>query len=109
MRQANLDKLQESGIVKTLVSKKLRRREIDKNNAKLLNALQDSQTIKFIDNKVPRSRSSRSKTILLAQQYGGNKFKRTAKSLLKSDSQVTTPQLKSPMPLDITPELSTEQ
>ena len=39
LKETNLDKLAESGMVKTIVSRRQRRREIDKNNTKLLNAL----------------------------------------------------------------------
>ena len=66
LKNAQLDKLQESGIVKTVISKRQRRKEIDKNNVKLLDALQESNTIIFQDKKLPRSRSSRSNAIILA-------------------------------------------
>ena len=78
-------------MVKTVISKRQRRKDIDINNLKLLGALQDSHTITFQDNKLPRSRSSRSNAIILAQQYGGNKFKRATSALISIEEKKESP------------------
>ena len=78
-------------MVKTMISKRQRRKDIDINNLKLLDALQESHTITFQDNKIPRSRSGRSNAIILAQQYGGNKFKRATSALISIEEKKDSP------------------
>ena len=74
MKEVGLDLLQKAGVIKSYVSQKKRRKEINKNNKKLIEALKDDKILNFEQQKEPKTRQSRSQTILLAQNYGGDKF-----------------------------------
>ena len=66
-----------------MVSKRSRRKEIDKNNRQIFEALQDSKAINFFGISLPKSRNTLSQTVLLAHRYGGPTYKRAASVILK--------------------------
>ena len=68
-----------------MVSQKRRRKEINRNNKKLINALLDDKVLSFELASKPRTRQSRSQTVLLAKNYGGDKFSHTVRQLHKSN------------------------
>jgi len=45
LKEANLDCLQKSGIVQAVISKRQRRKEIDRNNRLVVSALKEAKTI----------------------------------------------------------------
>ena len=53
-----MDKLEKNGIVQTVITKKQRRREIDKNNKKLVQALQEAKMINNVGKSMSKSRNT---------------------------------------------------
>ena len=78
-------------MVRAVVSTKQRKRELDKNNKKLLNILQDCQTLKLPGNSFPPNRGSKSQTIILARRYGGAEFIKATNLLLKIEANAVLP------------------
>ena len=95
LKEAKLDKLEKCGIVMTAVSKKQRRREIDRNNRKMLQALQDFKAIQPVSKSQPKSRNNLSQAVVLASRYGGHSYKRAASAILKKADLPSTGLLQS--------------
>ena len=83
MKEAGFDLLEQAGVLKPVVNQRKRKREINKNNKKIIDALQDDKVLSFEQECIPRNRQSRSQTILLAQRYGGDKFQKSTNFLSK--------------------------
>jgi len=76
LRHEGIDILARTGLIPALLSEKERKREINRNNNRLLSAMEQTQTLKIRDASIMKSRSSKSQAVILAAKYGGKKFKR---------------------------------
>ena len=56
MKEAGLDLLQKAGVIKSVVSKKQRSKEISKNNRKLIEALKDDKVLNIDQHNQPKTR-----------------------------------------------------
>ena len=56
MKEAGLDLLQKAGVIKSVVSKKQRSKEISKNNKKLIEALKDDKVLNIDSSCQPKTR-----------------------------------------------------